>query len=55
VETNKIVHVFETKKDKIRSLKHLLSKGNRIYLMAEEEKEAGHVASIIQVQQQENV
>ena len=37
--TGRIVHVFETKKDKIRSLRLLVARDYQIYLLAEEERD----------------
>ena len=48
--TGKIVHVFETKKDKIRSLGLLLARGSQLYLLAEEEREGLKTAAIILVE-----
>ncbi|KAJ3083932.1 hypothetical protein HK102_000828 [Quaeritorhiza haematococci] len=48
-ETGKIVHVFETKKDKIRSLELLVCKGHKLFLLAEEEKDGQKSASIIHI------
>ncbi|KXS17781.1 hypothetical protein M427DRAFT_96657, partial [Gonapodya prolifera JEL478] len=48
-ETGKIVHVFETKKDKIRGLSLLVCKGNKLYLLAEEEKDGTRSASVIHI------
>ncbi|KAI8927096.1 hypothetical protein BC831DRAFT_399103 [Entophlyctis helioformis] len=45
--TGKIVHVFETKKDKIRSLRLLVARGGRLYLLAEEEKDGNRTSAII--------
>ncbi|KAJ3293461.1 hypothetical protein HK104_004432 [Borealophlyctis nickersoniae] len=49
-ETGKIVHVFETKKDKIRSLELLVSKGDRLFLLAEEDKDNIKTSSIIMIE-----
>jgi hypothetical protein len=49
IETGKIVHIFETKRDRIRSLNLLSCKENKLYMMAEEEKENVKTSSIIQI------
>ncbi|TPX67349.1 hypothetical protein SpCBS45565_g03850 [Spizellomyces sp. 'palustris'] len=49
-ETGKIVHVFETKRDKIRSLNLLVCKGEKLFLLAEEEKDGMKTASIILIE-----
>jgi hypothetical protein len=46
-DSGKLVHVFETKRDKIRSLSLLSCKGQRLFLLAEEEKDAVKTFSII--------
>ena len=38
--TGKIVHVFETQREKIRELKLLVCRENQFYLIAQEEKES---------------
>ncbi|KAI8897486.1 CNH domain-containing protein [Globomyces pollinis-pini] len=48
--TGKIVHVFETKKEKIRSLCHLVSRSNQVYLLAEEEKDGIKTVAIILIE-----
>jgi hypothetical protein len=48
--TGKIVHVFETKKDKIRSLSLLVAQGKQLYLLAEEERDGAKTAAIILVE-----
>ncbi|KAJ3312761.1 hypothetical protein HDV04_002725 [Boothiomyces sp. JEL0838] len=48
--TGKIVHVFETKKDKIRSLKLLVARNHQIYLLAEEERDGVRTVAIILVE-----
>lgn len=48
--TGKIVHVFETKKDKIRSLSLLVAQGKMLYLLAEEERDGAKTAAIILVE-----
>ncbi|KAJ3274129.1 hypothetical protein HDV01_003412 [Terramyces sp. JEL0728] len=48
--TGKIVHVFETKKDKIRSLKLLVARNQQIYLLAEEERDGVRTVAIILVE-----
>jgi hypothetical protein len=48
--TGRIVHVFETKKDKIRELKLLVARGNQVYLLAEEEKDGMRASAIISVE-----
>ncbi|KAI8593344.1 kinase-like domain-containing protein [Geranomyces variabilis] len=49
-DTGKIVHVFETKRDKIRSLGLLVCKGEKLFLLAEEEKDGMKTASIILIE-----
>jgi serine/threonine protein kinase len=51
VETGKIVHIFETKKDKIRSLSFLSTKHEKLFLMADEVKENDNCSSIISIYQ----
>lgn len=48
--TGKIVHVFETKKDKIRSLSLLVARGPLLYLLAEEERQGARTAAIILIE-----
>ncbi|KAH6572221.1 hypothetical protein BASA60_006722 [Batrachochytrium salamandrivorans] len=48
--TGKMVHVFETKRDKIRSLELLVARGNKLYLFAEEEKDGNRTAAIILIE-----
>lgn len=48
--TGKIVHVFETKKDKIRQLRLLVARGSQIYLLAEEERDGIKTVAIILVE-----
>lgn len=48
--SGRIVHVFETKKDKIRSLRLLAGRGNQIYLLAEEERDGLKTVAIISVE-----
>ncbi|EGF78948.1 expressed protein [Batrachochytrium dendrobatidis JAM81] len=48
--TGKMVHVFETKKDKIRSLELLVARGNKLYLFAEEEKDGSRTAAVILIE-----
>jgi hypothetical protein len=48
--SGRIVHVFETKKDKIRSLRMLVSRQNLLYLLAEEERDGVKTAAIIAVE-----
>ena len=48
--TGRIVHVFETKKDKIRSLRLLVAHGSLIYLLAEEERDGVRTVAIISVE-----
>jgi hypothetical protein len=48
--TGRIVHVFETKKDKIRSLRLLVAHGSLIYLLAEEERDGVKTVAIISVE-----
>lgn len=54
IETGKIVHIFETKKDRIRSLNLLSCKENRLYMLAEEEKDGNKTSSIIQISLEAN-
>ena len=49
-ETGKIVHIFETKKDKLRSLELLVSKSNKLFLLADEEKDGVKTAQVILIQ-----
>ncbi|KAJ1557891.1 hypothetical protein HK096_004769, partial [Nowakowskiella sp. JEL0078] len=49
-ETGKIVHVFETSKSRIRELSFLLSKSNKLFLLAEEERDSMKTSSIITIQ-----
>lgn len=51
-ETGKIVHVFETRRDKIKSLGLLVSKNEKLFLMAEEEKNDVKASSIILIELQ---
>jgi hypothetical protein len=48
--SGRIVHVFETKKDKIKSLRLLVSRDNLLYLLAEEERDGVRTAAIIAVE-----
>jgi hypothetical protein len=47
--TGKIVHVFETKRDKIKKLDILACRGNRLYVTALEEKEGAPSSFIIMI------
>ena len=49
IELGKVVHIFETKKDRIRCLNLLSCKENKLYMMAEEEKDNVKTSSIIQI------
>ncbi|RKO86227.1 citron-like protein [Blyttiomyces helicus] len=49
-ESGKIVHVFETKKDKIRALELLVCRGDKLFLLAEEEKDGMKTSSIILIE-----
>lgn len=52
LETGKIVHIFETKKDRIRKLDFLLVKsGYKLLLLADEEKDGQPCSSIITIMQ----
>eukprot|EP00842_Homolaphlyctis_polyrhiza_P006070 jgi/Hompol1/6464/HPOL_003551-RA len=48
--TGKIVHVFETKRDKIQNLKLLVARGGKLYILAEEERDGIRTAAIILVE-----
>jgi hypothetical protein len=48
--TGKIVHVFETKRDKIRSLRLLVGRDHVLYLLAQEEREATKTVAVIMVE-----
>ncbi|KAI8913571.1 citron-like protein [Gorgonomyces haynaldii] len=50
--TGKIVHVFETKKDKIKQLGLLTSRDSTLYLLAEEERDGVKTCAIILVELQ---
>ncbi len=52
VETGKIVHVFETRKDRIKKLNFLMVRQNRLYMLAEEEKDGVKCSSIIYIYQE---
>lgn len=43
--TGKLVHVFETERDKIRCIRLLASRGDRLYLLAEEESKQGSLTT----------
>lgn len=47
VRNGRIVHVFETRRDKIRALRMLVSRGGRVFLVAEEEREGVRTVAII--------
>lgn len=52
LDTGKIVHIFETKKDRIKSLEFLFVRNrHRLYLLADEEKDGVQCSSIISVYQ----
>lgn len=44
IDTGKIVHVFETKKDRIKSLSLLVCRGSRLFLLAEEDKNSSVIS-----------
>ncbi|RKP21189.1 hypothetical protein ROZALSC1DRAFT_11709 [Rozella allomycis CSF55] len=46
-ETGKIVHIFETKKNRIRSLKLLSCKGDRLFMLADEDRDGMKSVSVI--------
>ncbi|TPX36540.1 hypothetical protein SmJEL517_g01390 [Synchytrium microbalum] len=48
-DSGKVVHVFETKKDKIRSLNLLVCRRNKLFLLAEEGQEGSKSGGIIQI------
>ena len=50
INTGKIIHVFETKREKIRGLKFLVARDNLLYLLAEEEREAQKTVAIIKIE-----
>lgn len=50
VETGKIVHVFETKKDRIKSINLLVCRHKTLLLIADEEKDGVKSSSIIRIQ-----
>jgi hypothetical protein len=53
VGIGKIVHIFETKRDRIRALSLLVAKegtvpgGGRVYLLSDEEKDGEHTFSVL--------
>ncbi|KAI8840070.1 hypothetical protein BJ741DRAFT_530563 [Chytriomyces cf. hyalinus JEL632] len=47
IESGKTVHVFATKLDKIRELRLLTCHGNKLFLLAQEEKDGTRIGSII--------
>eukprot|EP00158_Paraphelidium_tribonemae_P006903 Partr_v1_DN28027_c0_g2_i3_m57238 putative mitogen-activated protein kinase kinase kinase kinase len=50
METGKIVHIFETKKDRIKKLSYLFVKsGYKLFILADEEKDGAKCSSIITV------
>ncbi|KAJ3039783.1 hypothetical protein HDV00_011910 [Rhizophlyctis rosea] len=49
-ESGKIVHIFETKKDKLRSLELLVSKSNKLFLLTDEEKDGVKTSQVILIQ-----
>ncbi len=52
IETGKIVHIFETKKDRIKSLEFLFVRQRyRLFMLADEEKDNIRCSSIISVYQ----
>nr|KAJ3422933.1 Mitogen-activated protein kinase kinase kinase kinase 3 [Polyrhizophydium stewartii] len=48
--TGRIVHAFETKRDKIRSLSLLVARNTKLFLLAEEEKDGSRTAAIILIE-----
>ncbi|KAI9008377.1 hypothetical protein BC832DRAFT_530362 [Gaertneriomyces semiglobifer] len=48
--SGKIMHVFETKRDKIKGLHLLVCKEGRVFVMAEEERDGGAVGSVILIE-----
>lgn len=48
--THRVVHIFETKKSKLHSLKHLLCRNGRLFVLAQEEKEKTLCTSILSIQ-----
>jgi WD40 repeat protein len=50
LELGKIVHIFETKKDRIKRLDFLLvKKGNHLVVVADEDKEGACTSSVIHI------
>ena len=50
METGKVVHIFETKQDRIKKLNFLFVKNEvRLYILAEEEKDGTNCSSIISI------
>ncbi len=50
IDAGKIVHIFETKKDRIKSLDYLLvQSGYKLYLLADEDKDGQRCTSIITI------
>ena len=53
VDSGKVVHIFETKKDRIKSLNFLfVYAGYQLHLLADEEKGGQRCSSIICIQQE---
>lgn len=49
IDAAKIVHIFETKKDRIKSLQYLFTRLGKIFLMASEEKDGAKCSSVIYI------
>ncbi|KAI9016818.1 hypothetical protein DFJ74DRAFT_608746, partial [Hyaloraphidium curvatum] len=52
VSTGKLVHVFETRKEKVKSLNHLFHRDKYLYLLVEETRDGKEFSSIIQIVQE---